>query len=338
MKALVTGASGFIGGHVVDELQRQGHDVTALVRPTSDTSHLREVEVRLATGDVTDPESLKRACEGMDWVFHNAAVVASYGSWDHYRQVGVDGTKNVIDAASSAGVKRFVHTGSIAVYGTRPKGLPFTEETPYDEKPERWNHYVREKVLSEKLLWKAHADGRIQATSIRPSVVLGSRDRTAVPRTLAVIRSPLGSLAGSRSNRFPAVVVEELAAATVKAADSDIAAGKAYNISGRLPITQQEVMNLFADAAGLKRKTLSVPTAVALQMAGMLEGIYRLARRKEEPFITRLVVAIAGNDYEIDCSRAAADLGWEGKGDYAEAIRQSVEWLLQSRQTQPRIP
>ncbi len=326
VRALVTGATGFIGGHIVDSLLEQGHDVTALVRPTSDTSHLREREVRLATGDVTDPGSLLAACGGMEWVFHTAAVVGTYGGWEHYRDVAVRGTRNVIDAAAAAGTQRFVHLGSIAVYGTRPRPEPVTEDTAYDEKPERWNHYVREKVLSEKLLWKAHEEGRIRATSIRPSVVVGPRDRNAIPRTLAIIKSPFGALAGRADNRLPTVVVEELSAAIVKAASTDVAIGKAYNLSGSEPITQVEFMRLYADSAGLKPLTRTVPYGVGLTMAGMLEGMYRLARRTNEPFITRIVVAIAGHDYAIDCSRAAADLGWEGKAGYGEAIRRSVEW------------
>jgi nucleoside-diphosphate-sugar epimerase len=90
-------------------------------------------------------------------------------------------------------------------------------------------------------------------------------------------------------------------------------------------------MRLYAEAAGLKPVTRTMPYRVALASAAMLEGIYRLARRKNEPFITRIVVAIAGHDYQIDCARAAADLGWEGTGDYADAIRRSVEWY----RTQP---
>ena len=328
MKALVTGASGFIGGHIVDQLLDEGHEVAALVRKTSDTTHLREREVPLVVGDVTAPETLDAACEGMDWVFHTAAVVGNYGSWSHYRDVGVGGTRNMINAASNAGVDRFVHLGSIAVYGTRPRGQAFTEETPYDRKPERWNHYVREKVQSEILLWRAHDEGRIQATSIRPSVVLGPRDLTATPRTLAVLRHPLGSLVGDGANRMPCVVVEELAEASVRAASTDVEVGRAYNLSGAEPITQQEYMDALAEAAGLKPKTRTSPEWMAMGMSTALEGVYRLLGRESEPFVTRLVIAIAGHDYEIDCSRAKEELGWEGSADYVDAIQRSVEWEL----------
>ena len=332
MKALVTGASGFIGGHIVDRLLDEGHEVRALVRSTSDTTHLRDREVPLAVGDVTDPPSLEAACEGMDWVFHTAAVVGNYGTWEHYREVGVKGTQNVIDASAKAGVDRFMHLGSIAVYGTRPNGRTYTEDTPYDRKPEGWNHYVREKVLSEELLWKAHDEGKIKATSFRPSVVIGIRDLTAVTRTLSVLRSPLGALSGDGKNRMPCVVVDELAETIVKAASVDKAVGRAYNLSGKEPITQQEAMDLIADAAGIKRKTRKVPERVGLFMAGALEGAYRLFRRKNEPFITRIVVVIAGRDYAIDCSRAEEELGWEGSASYEDAIRRSVAWELEREQ------
>jgi nucleoside-diphosphate-sugar epimerase len=331
MRVLVTGASGFIGGHVVERLADDGHDVTAFVRPTSDVAHLRSLEVPMALGDVRDADSLAAACQGKDAVVHTAAVVGTYGSWDHFLEVGVRGTQKALDAAASKGVSRFVHLGSIAVYGTRPTGVPFTEDTPFDEKPERWNHYVREKVWSEKRVWRAHQEGKVEAVSIRPSVVLGPRDRNAIPRVLSIIKSPIGALSGKGDNRIPCVVVEELAEAIAKAMTEPAAAGRAYNFSGREPITQRQMVDAFAAAAGLKPLTRSAPEWVGMASARAFEGIYRLLRRKDEPYITRIAVALAGRDYEIDSSRAAAELGWEGSADYYDAIRRSVEVELSRR-------
>jgi 2-alkyl-3-oxoalkanoate reductase len=326
VKALVTGASGFIGSHIVEQLQQQGHEVRALVRPTSDTSFLEQLEVDLAVGDVTDPDSLNDATRGVDTVFHTAAVVGNYGQWKHFREVGVRGTLNTLNAAAANEVSRFIHLGSIAVYGTRTNGQPFTEDTPFDDRPERWNHYVREKVLSEKLLWKAHREGKVQATSLRPSVVLGPRDRNAIGRTISIMQSPFGAIIGSGTTRFPAVVIEDVVDGVLKAATSDVAIGRAYNLSGRDPITEAEYLRLMAEAAGIRPLTRKMPVPAVMAMATVLETLYGLARRKQEPFITRIAVAIAGGDYQIDCSRAAADLGWEGARDYGDALRRSVEW------------
>lgn len=327
MKALVTGASGFIGSHIVDRLQEEGHEVTAFVRPTSDTSHLEKAGARLAYGDITDLPSLEEAAKGQDWVFHTAAIVATYGSWKHYKEVGVDGTVNAIKAAVRGDASRFIHLGSIAVYGTRPSSEPFTEDTPWDENPERWNHYVREKVWSERRVWRAHHRGMIPVTSLRPSIVLGSRDRNAVPRVIAVHKSPLGGIVGDGQNRVPCVTIGDVAEATVKAASTEAAAGRAYNLSGKDPITQREFMDSVAHAAGLKTLGRSFPAWMGMASSTAIEGISGLLRRPE-PAVNRIVVALGGRDYEIDCSRAAEDLGFKGDGDYDEAIRQGVAWYL----------
>jgi nucleoside-diphosphate-sugar epimerase len=299
------------------------------VRPTSDTAHLREVEARLAIGDVTDPASLRLAARGQDCVVHTAAIVGTYGHWRDYLDVGVRGTQNVLDAATANDVPRFVHLGSIAVYGTNPRGRAFRENMPFDEQPERWNHYVREKVWSEKRVWRAHEQRKVQAVSIRPSVVLGPRDRATLPRVLSNLTSLTGAIVGRGDNRVPCVVIEDLAAVIATASTSETAVGRAYNISGAAPITQMELFDAVADAAGIRRLRRKVPEWVAMTSATTFEGVARARRKKKEPAVTRIAVVVAGRDYEVDCSRARAELGWEGSGDYVDAIRRSVEWHRQ---------
>lgn len=327
MRALVTGASGFIGGHVADALVRSGHDVVALVRPTSRTRHLEEIEAELAFGDMTDPRSIRRAAEGADWVFHTAAVVGSYGTWEAYRRVGVVGTQNVVDAASEAGVQRFLHFGSIAVYGFQhSSGVVFTEDMPFDESPEPWNHYVREKVLSEKIVWRAHEQGRLSVTSLRPSIVLGARDRNVVTRTAALLELPMTGLIGWGNNRVACVVVQELADIAVRAARSAIATGKAYNISGRAPITQRQLVEAYARALGRPLMPFRVPYRLAMLSAQVMEGAYGAAGIETEPIVSRIGVVLLGQDYGVDCTRAVKDLGWKGEASYRRAVEESVRF------------
>jgi nucleoside-diphosphate-sugar epimerase len=337
-RALVTGATGFIGGHIVVALLAAGHEVTALVRPSSDTCHLRDPRVRVAFGDVTEPASLCAAMRGIRWVYHTAAAVGSYGRWEHFRRVGVDGTANVIDAASSARVDRFIHFSSIVVYGTRKSGSVFDESYPFDDTPEPWNHYVREKVLAERILWEAHARGQIRATCLRPSVVVGPRDRNVVGRTLAIVGSRLRAIPGNPRNQLPAVVVEELASTAVRAAESHIAVGRAYNLSSASTITVSAFMGAFAQAAGRRPATRALPTRAALVVAGALERVHQLMRRPDEPFLTRIAVAIAGYDCVIDCARARAELGWHGRADLMDAIGRSVAWHQRAGRGQPTRP
>ncbi|HVU03878.1 MAG TPA: NAD-dependent epimerase/dehydratase family protein [Polyangiaceae bacterium] len=329
MNVLVTGASGFIGGHVAEALVAAGHAVTALVRPTSDRALLERLGVSFAVGDVTDLGSLERAMSGIDSVVHTAAVVSMYGPWEDYRRVGVAGTQNVVDAASGARVSRFVHVGSIAVYGFRhPSGVSLHEGMPLDLDPEPWNHYVREKALSEKIVWSAHEERRLAVTSIRPSVVVGPRDRNVVTRFMRMLDLPLNGTIGTGKNRVGLIVVQDLAELVVRALGADVAVGKAYNASGTETITQREIYALYAREAGKRLQPFFAPYPLAFAGTRLLEGVYRLAGRREEPPFAKIGVPIFGKDFTVDTELAARDLGFRATSSYEWAIRDSVRFYL----------
>ena len=167
------------------------------MRQSSDASHLERLDIERAEGDLLDAASLRRACEEVDIVVHTAASVGSYGEWEHFHEVGVLGTQRLIDAAHEAGVARFIHISSIAVYGFKEHASRPHEDTPFqaDAETEAWNHYVREKVMAEQLLWKAHEEGKIKATALRPVVVSGARELVHLGRPLANSQSARAVLA-----------------------------------------------------------------------------------------------------------------------------------------------
>jgi 2-alkyl-3-oxoalkanoate reductase len=325
MKALVTGASGFIGSHVVEALESQGHQVAALVRPTSDTTHLKQTRAELVKGDVTDRESLIKACTGVDAVFHTAAVIDNLANWDYYQQVGVEGTRNVVDAAEQTRVGRFIHFSSITVYGIPTVRRTYSETSPLEHAAPAWNHYVREKVLSERLVAEADRAGRIRATIFRPSIVIGPRDRTIVPRLLRLFTSPLAATVDDGQNHAPMVVVEEVAQTAVKAALIKEAEGKCYNLSGRTIITQSDFVHILAELAGFRYPAIGLPLWAALGAASCVEAIWKLVGAAGEPIITRLGIVLGAADWEIDCTLAQKDLGWTGDADYKEAVKRYLE-------------
>lgn len=319
-RVLVTGASGFIGGHVCEALLRIGIEVRAMVRASSDLRQLDGLDLELCEADLGDPLSLERACAGVDLVVHTAAAVGSFGEWQHFHEVGVLGTERLIYAAERAGVGRFVHVSSIAAYGLREHPRPLIEDSPFDEHPQGWNHYVREKVLSEQILWKAHEAGRIQATAIRPSVVIGARDRNAIPRMADLLRLPIAALPGRAENRFPVVTIEDCVDAIVRAVSDERAVGRAYNVSGQRPIALAEIYGYIARHAKLAPPKLYLPTAMMIPAVGAFEGVWKLLGKTGEPIATRIAIVVSGYDYEIDTTRLQRELGWQARDEYEAAV------------------
>ena len=189
--AFVTGATGFLGRHIVEQLVREDWTVCALHRPTSDTRHLKHPAIQPVPGDVLDPDSLVSALnQKTDVVFH---VAASTNQWrrnnDHQEQVNVTGTRNVVQAALQHGNIRFVHTSSIAVYGIH-HGI-ITEETPSNAL-ERGSNYMRTKYLAEKEVEAGIREG-LDAVYINPPHIMGRYDRhnwASLFQLIAVERLP----------------------------------------------------------------------------------------------------------------------------------------------------
>lgn len=318
-RILVTGASGFIGGHVCEALAKTGARVRAMVRKSSKIGQLSGVDLEICHADLSDAESLRRACEGVDMVVHTAATVGSFGEWEHFYEVGVLGTERLLDACVARGVDRFVHVSSIAVYGLKDHGR-VDEDAPFDTQPKRWNHYVREKVMSEQLLWDAHAAKKIKVTSLRPSVVIGARDRNAVPRLVELLRLPVTALPGRPTNRFPVVTIEDCVDAVVRAVHNDVSIGRAYNVSGSKPVGLAELFGYIAKHARLPEPRFYLPTDVMIPAVGLLEEAWKVLKRPGEPVATRIAIVVSGYDYDIDCGRAQRELGWTADGSYEAAI------------------
>jgi nucleoside-diphosphate-sugar epimerase len=327
LRALVTGASGFIGARLVRELVAGGHDVSGLVRPTSDVAALPP-EVAVVRGDVTDPSSVEAAVAGHDVVFHLAAVVGrDPGGREHHSDVGVRGTEQVIRAAAAGGARRFVHLSSAVVHGAHPGRVVVDEDAPYDERVEPWNHYAWQKIVSEQAVWRAHGAGAIHATVVRPPTVIGPGDPNLVGTMRAVLSSPLGRLASDWDNHMPVVVADELVPAIAELACSDRAVGRAYHLAGGTPLTKRAVLGYFQEFGlrPLERSRQANLAVAALALARPLlpgAAVARLeahARRR------------AQHDCVLDCSRAAADVGWRGAADVRDAVRRTMEWHAAGR-------
>ncbi len=338
---LVTGATGLLGSHLVEQLCRHGRPVRVLVRRTSDISWLATMPVEIVYGDVTDRESVDRAMGGIENVFHSAAKVGDWGSWDEFRGITIDGTENVILAAERAGVKRFIHISSISVYGyVDGEGMSFDESAPLGYGLYRWGYYSKAKLRAEELVWSAQQRGKVAFSVIRPSWLYGERDRTTIGRLVNRIRAGKVKLIGDGDNRLNVVHAANVAEACILAADSQVAIGEAYNCSSDGFLTQKQYFNRVAEAAGAKPVTRSVPYKLAYHIAFLLECLYRLFRSKKPPLITRYLVWLIGRRCFFETKKAREQLGWKSTISYEDGIPAAVEHYLRhtGEKTEPSEP
>jgi len=326
---LVTGATGLLGSHVVEQLAAAGQPVRAMVRPTSDTRLLDKWGVEQAVGDITDPRSLGEAMGGVKRVYHVAAQVGDWGPWRRFVAVTIDGTRNMLAAAKDAGVERFLHVSSISAYGHPDgEGMVLDESAPLGVDLHKWSYYSRAKVEAERLAWAAHEAGDVPVTVVKPSWLYGPRDRASMPRLVRAVRAGKAKLIGDGSNRLNLTHAGNVAEGCILAATSEKALGQAYNLSCDGAITQREYFDRIAECLGCPPVTRSVPYKVAYSAAFVMELFGHALRRKKPPLVTRYSVWLMGRRCFFSSDKAREELDWQPRVGYEEGIRRAVEWCL----------
>jgi nucleoside-diphosphate-sugar epimerase len=322
---VVTGATGLLGSHIVERLRQRGERIRALVRPTSDTTFLRQLGVELAVGDLNEPDSLRRALRGADVVYHCAARVGDWGPWRVFQREVIDATANLLDACRTVGVGRVLHVSSIIVYGHPRIGEKrFTEDEPLGQNPWLWDYYCRAKVRAEELC--RLYPGAL--TIVRPSWIYGPRDRTTLPRVLKALDAGRVAIIGSGDNLLNVVYAGDVAEGAILAATHPEAKGQAYNLSSEGEITQHDFLDLLADELGRPRIERHVSYRLAYWGGLFSEVIGRLIRMRRPPHLTRYAVALIGRSTRFSIAKAREQLGWQPRVGIREGIRQTLDWYL----------
>jgi len=326
---LLTGATGLLGSHIAAKLRAGGEDVRALVRPGSDATFLEGLGVRIARGDVTDPDSIAAAMDGVRVVYHAAARVGDWGPWREYVAVTIEGTRNMVRAAARAKVGRFLHISSISAYGHPDgEGLVLDETAPLGQKLHRWSYYSRAKVEAERIVSAAHAAGDVPVTIIRPSWLYGERDRASMPRLIRAIRAGKAKLIGDGGNRLNLTYAGNEADGCILAANAEKAAGQAYNLCNDGAITQAEYLNKIASLIGAEPVTRKVPYRLAYAAAFLMECFGHAVRRKTPPLVTRYSVWLIGRRCFFSTEKIRRELGYTPAVGYDEGIPAAVDWAL----------
>lgn len=263
--ALITGASGFVGGHLAERLAADGWRVRALVRPASDAALLRALGAELAEGDLSSPHALARAAAGADTVFHLAAVTAARAE-DDYARANAEGTRHVVEGALAAEgrPRRIVYLSSYAACGPAVDGRPRRLSDP----PAPLTAYGRTKLAGEHALAEARAAG-VETVTLRAPAVYGPRGRELLPYFRLVARR-LAPAPGGPPRRLHLVFAPDLAAALARAAD---APEGTYPVAEPVEHPWAAVVDEMARALGTRPLRLSLPPALVRAAAAATQAV-----------------------------------------------------------------
>ncbi len=320
MRALVTGAAGFIGSNVVRALLERGHDVRAMTLPGEDTRNLRGLAASRFEGDVTDAASVECAVRDVEVVFHLAAV---FSLWDRdaerMRRVNVEGTRIVLDAARRAGTARVVHTSSIARFGGQGRGVRATERDAYALGP-TGDVYAQTKRDAHEVAVRAAREQDV--VIVAPCGPVGPGDVGPTPTGRLLVASLTMPVAVSADTVTCFADVRDMAVGHVLAAERG-RRGETY-LLGTEDLSMQEVARVALDAAGRKAPVLTVPLGAARLAGHVAERVARVTARP--PLLTAAAARIAQLELRADCTKSHDELGVP-RSPVRDAIGDAVAWF-----------
>jgi dihydroflavonol-4-reductase len=326
MKALVTGAAGFVGSAVLRRLIARGIETRALVRPISDRRNLAGLDCEIVTGDLTDPTSLKAAARGCDALFH---VAADYRLWvpdpaPLYR-ANVEGTRNLMLAAIEAGVARIVYTSSVATLGLHENGSPADEETP-SSLDDMVGHYKRSKFMAEEEVRRLVRARGLPAVIVNPSAPVGPRDIKPTPTGRMILEAAAGRMPGYVDTGLNIVHVDDVAEGHWLAFERG-AVGERY-ILGAEDMSLRAILEEVARISGGKPPRWRIPHNAVLPIAYVAETVARLFGGPE-PVATVDGVRLAKKHMYFRIDKARRALGYAPR-PAVEAIADAVAWFREN--------
>ena len=334
MLALVTGAGGFLGRYIVEQLLARGDSVRGFAR--GEYPELTELGAEMIQGDLAHRDAVLKACEGVDCVFHVGGKVGVWGHWFDYFEANVHGTLNLLGACEELGIGRMVFTSSPSVTfdGRDQRGVDAS--APY---PEKWlAHYPHSKAIAEQFVLtqngaRVAGGGTLWTCALRPHLVWGPRDHHLTARLIERAKSGKLRRVGRGKNRVDMVYVENAAEAHLLAADAltkpeALPAGKAYFISQGEPVDCWEWIDQILALVDLPPVEKSIGARTAYAAGALLEFKHWLRRDfANEPRMTRFVARQLSTDHWFDPTAAERDFGYRAKITSEEGMQRLGEWL-----------
>lgn len=322
--ALVTGANGFVGSHLCQQLLARGYHVRALIRAASNLQFIENLNLEFAYGDISDPLSLPTAVSGVDYIFHPAGLVRARNR-DTFFRVNQVGTRNLIEAVlkSNPDLKRFVHISSQAAAGPSDSLKPKTEADP----PNPVSTYGDSKLASEEEILAAK--GKIPITIIRPPAVYGPRD-IDIYKFYKLAKLGINLKLGIDPHYVSLVHVTDLVECITMAAENDKAVGQIFFVANQDYYSIDDVIRIMAELMHSRTVDIALPLGVAKCMAFIIEQIFELFN-KIPPLSRDKLNELSQKHWICTPAKAESLLGWKASIPIKRGIEETYHWYKEKR-------
>jgi nucleoside-diphosphate-sugar epimerase len=306
MKAFVTGGSGFIGGVLIRRLRAEGVDVSALARSEGSERKVAAAGADPARGDLDDVDAMAAAAEGCDLAFHAAAALGEWGRREDFERGNVQGTRNALEAARRAGVRRFVHVGTEAALLAGEPLVNVDETAPL--RPDSKALYPSTKAQAEQAVREANGNG-LETIVVRPRLVWGVGDTTILPGIADAVKSGRFRWIGGGRHLTSTTHVDNTVEGLWLGATRG-RPGEVYFVTDGDPVVFRDFVTELLATQGVTAPDKESPPAVVRTMAPVLEGLWSVLGRKGPPPVTRLTYWLSAQECTINISKAREELGY----------------------------
>jgi len=319
MKVLVTGGGGFLGFEIVKKLVARGDEVTVIGRHTY--FHVEELGAHSVVADIRDLSSLKTLFEGIDEVYHVAALAGLWGPWKSYYDINVLGTQNVIEACKANRVSRLIYTSTPSVVFDGKSHRNVDESIPYPDR--HLSHYSQTKMLAEKMILSSNS-AELKTVALRPHLIWGPGDPHIFPRIVGKAKKGQLAIVGSGKNDVDIIYVENAAEAHIQAGnvlrESGVTSGKAYFLGQNEPVKLWDFIQEILKREGVPPVTRRLPSWAAYAIGATLEFIYRTFGMKDDPRMTRFLACQLSQDHYYNHQNAIQDFQYDAKITVEEGL------------------
>lgn len=320
MKVLITGATGFLGKYIIQELEENNYEIVAFGRNENIGRSLESEKVSFFKGDFTKIEDLYEATNNVDMIIHAGALSTVWGKWEDFYQTNVIGTENVLKVCRKRKIKKLIYISSPSIYASAKDQIAIKEEEAPPEND--LNFYIKSKIIAEKKI-KEYSD--VASVILRPRGIFGIGDTSIIPRLLKLNKEKAIPLFNNGENKVDISCVENVALAVRLALESEKAVGNTYNITNDEPMAFKEILDLFFSEMNMAGNYRHLNYNFMKIVVSILESIYKILKIDKEPILTKYTLYLLRYSQTLSIEKAKKDLAYKPKITIIEGIKKYVE-------------